>query len=77
MHKVTMWVTKGYQSLHLFGLLTTLQEKMVPSSDLVKTGQAAVAVRTYHMATQRVAIILAELFKAAFPGYFQKYCKAF
>jgi len=59
-------------------LLTVLQKRMVPSSpDLLRTGQGALAVETYYLNTQKVAVYLAGMFKAAFPDYFDKYHQAF
>jgi hypothetical protein len=50
---------------------------MVPSSDLLRSGQGSMAAKVYYRATQRLAAQLAGLFKAAFPLYYKKYRKAF
>ena len=50
---------------------------MVPSSDLLRTGKGALAVETYYLNTQKVALYLAGMFKAAFPDYYHKYSQAF
>ena len=50
---------------------------MVPSADMFKSCQGAMAIWTYYVATQQVAVILAGMFQAAFPEYYAKYRKAF
>lgn len=50
---------------------------MVPSADMVKSCQGAMAIRTYYKATQKVSAQLAAMFMAAYPEYYTKYSKAF
>lgn|ERR1700753_2470606 len=50
---------------------------MVPSADMLRSGQGAMAVNSYFRITQRVSAQLAAMFKAAFPEYYDKYKKAF
>ena len=50
---------------------------MVPSSDMIRSGQGVLAVPTYYIGTQEVSIKLAGYFQAAFPEYYKKYKQAF
>ena len=50
---------------------------MVPSSDMFGTGQGAMGVKSYFIATQKASAKLAAMFKAAYPVYYEKYKKAF
>jgi hypothetical protein len=50
---------------------------MVPSADMIRTGQGSMAVKVYFRATQKVSAKLAGMFKAAFPQFYKNYSKAF
>lgn len=80
-HLVHCWFAQGQnvsQNKSPFALLTIVpQKRMVPSSDMNRTGKGAMAVKSYFLATQRASAKLAAMFRAAYPEYYEKYRKAF
>jgi hypothetical protein len=49
----------------------------MPSKDINRTCNGALEVKRYFIATEPLAIYLAEIFKVSFPNYYQKYQHAF